>query len=130
MWAKVLFSSVGLCFLFGCTIQTTDVSDAGAGPTANGPPEPTYCAGPATFSGSPVTITGTAKFNRRDYFSTSPSGLGSANPAAGTHPASVHNIRYAEVRVSNAAGTVVQCTETLGDGTFSFTLPNDSATYT
>lgn len=38
-------------------------------------------------------------------------------------------IRYAEVRVTNAAGDIVQCAETNASGQFSLSLPNDGAAY-
>src|SRR5690606_4925366 len=44
--------------------------------------------------------------------------------------ASEHPIRYAEVRVTNASGTVIQCARTSDTGTFSFALPQGSETYT
>ena len=39
-------------------------------------------------------------------------------------------IRYAEVRVSSAAGAIVQCAETDANGQFSLKLPSDGASYT
>lgn len=71
-----------------------------------------------TFS-SPITLTGRAVYQFRDLTA---SGLQAVNSTART-------IRYAEVRVTNSAGTLVQCAETANDGTFSFTLPTDSSTY-
>ena len=39
-------------------------------------------------------------------------------------------IRYAEVRVSDSSGSLVQCAETDGTGAYSFYLPKASGTYT
>ena len=39
-------------------------------------------------------------------------------------------IRYAEVRVSDSSGSLVQCAETDGTGAFSFYLPKSSGSYT
>lgn len=135
MGRKFLLAAVGILILARCSIEEQIPGDSNAGPTMQGPAEAAYCSGPATFS-SPVTITGTAQYNRRDHFgnvmsSFGAAGLGSADPSVGVfRKGSTHPIRYAEIKVTNAAGALVQCTETLVDGTFSFTLPTDSATYT
>lgn len=54
-------------------------------------------------------------------------------PDAAASPAVVHAdprpIRYAEVRVTDSSGNIVQCAETDGNGAFSFQLPSDSNTY-
>ena len=39
-------------------------------------------------------------------------------------------IRFAEVRVSDSQGRLVQCAETQADGSFNFSLPRDGRTYT
>ena len=39
-------------------------------------------------------------------------------------------IRYAELRVTNSSGTIIQCAETSSTGTFSFQLPSGSSSYT
>lgn len=109
------------------------------GPTYQGPSETTYCAGVKTFSDS-VTVTGTANYVARlPYGGSSTGGLGSADPAytnlldvdhgLAKRPA-VNPIRYAEIRVTDAAGNVIQCGETLHDGTFSVQLPKGNVDYT
>jgi len=68
------------------------------------------------FSSS-VTVTGSAQYQFRT------NGNGIVNPV--TRP-----IRYAEVSVRNALGSVIQCTETDASGQFSLSLPAGSGDYT
>lgn len=98
-------------------------------PIYQGPAEQAYCSTPITY-GDTVTVSGTAKFRRRNSWGDdSVGGLGSAQ-TTGTHPATEHPIRRAEIRVTNSSGTLVQCGETGEDGTFSLSLPRGAASYT
>lgn len=118
-------------FLMGCMTQksSTLASSDRVSPTYQGPAETTYCATTSTFS-DPITVTGTAQFIRREVWgNTSVGGLGSAS-TSGLHPASANPIRQAEVRVTDAAGNVVQCSTTSDAGAVSLTLPRGTATYT
>ncbi len=98
-------------------------------PTYSGPAELSYCSTPIDYSGvANVTITGTAQFKAREILGddstcvTTGCGLGAAGSAL--------PIQRAEVRVTSANGTVMQCDETDASGNFSFLLPQDGATYT
>lgn len=106
-------------------------ADGRISPTYSGPAETTFCDPASNGSiSSPVTITGTAKYRRRNTWGDdSEGGLGSAS-LSGTHPATEHAIRYAEIRVTDSVGTVIRCGETGNDGTFSISLPQGSASYT
>jgi len=75
------------------------------------------CTATTTYS-SAVTVTGSAKYTRREFES---SYLG----ATGTAKA----IRFAEIRVTDAVGSVVQCSQTDSSGDFSFQLPLNNQTY-
>lgn len=87
----------------------------------SGPSELSYCTVPTTHTYSPsYTITGTATFQARQVVSNV--GLGNAGTAK--------PIRYAEVRVTDSSGSVVQCAETDVNGDFSFSLPQTGSTYT
>ena len=48
----------------------------------------------------------------------------------GPTTAAARPIRFAEVEVTDATGTIVQCAETRADGSFSFTLPKNTGAYT
>jgi len=92
---------------------------SGGGPSrrAQAPVAP-YCPYlPSNTYSSPTTVTGTAAYEYRTD--------GNGAVAGTTRP-----IRYAEVQVTNSAGTIVQCSETNSSGAFTFQLPSDSATYT
>lgn len=112
--------------ILGCGETITKTTTGGRiSPTFQGPAELAYCSSSTTYS-SPVTITGTAEFEYRDYFGTSGSGgLSTIFDGGARKP-----IRYAEVRVLDSAGNVDQCAETDANGDFSFTLPQNSGTYT
>ncbi len=98
-------------FLVGCS-----VSDGSGNGSHSSKPIAPYCMHKKNFADeSPVTVNGTAKFEYRE------NGNGLIKEAP---------IRYAEIRVTNAAGEVVQCAETDGNGEFSFPLPGDGADYT
>ncbi len=92
-------------------------------PTFQGP-EVSYCSTPTVYGSSTVTISGDANFYRREPFVSGPTaGLGA--------PGTARPIRRAEVRVTNSSGAIVQCAETLADGSYSFILPHSaSGTFT
>ena len=121
----VLILSVVL--LFGCSTKTTTTAGEDPNsPTYQGPAETTYYSTPVSYSGSTVTISGTAQYLRREVWGTSGSGgLGGASTGS-THPATLNPIRRAEVRVLGPTGTVTQCAETDNSGGFSFVLPTSS----
>ncbi|MBC7740591.1 MAG: hypothetical protein H7061_00235 [Bdellovibrionaceae bacterium] len=117
--------------LWGCS-QSSD-----SGPVDSSPrvvPESAECLTSSVYS-SPVVVSGTATFYRR---SLSVSTLGSnvtsmilAAPNATAIP-----IKYAEVRVLDTSGTIVQCgvTNAAGavkalDGTSNLTIPNTAGNY-
>ena len=93
-------------------------------PEFQGPSEPEYCDDVTSYSSS-VTISGTAKFVvRKAITSGVNAGLGSpdtSNPLP---------IKYAEVRVLNDGGSVVQCAETDVNGAYSLELPEGSGSFT
>lgn len=129
-WIRLSIITACASLIVGCTTeQTGPAEDSDVGPTYNGPAEATYCSTVNTF-GSPITVTGDAEFLRRNIWGNTVSGgLGGATTGS-THPATAHPIRYAEIRVTDAAGNVVQCGETLVDGSFSVTLPQGNTNYT
>src|SRR6185437_13769627 len=103
---------LGLAAALVACAPSTEVSLGGPGASATlqGPREADYCSTAIPYS-SPVTISGTANFIRRDVFGNAiAGGLGSAS-LSGPHSASLHPIRYAEVRVTDALGNLAQCAE-------------------
>ena len=72
-----------------------------------------YCSQKLTYS-DPITITGTAQY---EYRIDGNQAVSNPNP-----------IRYAEVRVTNADGEIIQCAETDEEGKFSLSLPKDGST--
>jgi len=128
---RILFLGGVVAFVSACGEKVVTVSSSeGSGPTFQGPSETTYCTLPGTVYAPATSITGTALYNRREPYVGPPSGLGFADPAAGARPASQHPIRYAEIRVTDAGGNLIQCGETLADGSFSVDVPRGNATYT
>lgn len=131
---SLALSSLIPFLIVGCNPSpSSDGGDTGISPTMQGPPEAAYCSTLATYSPS-VTVSGNARYIRREQFGTTmgapgSAGLGSASLTASSHPASAHPIRYAEVRVTNSGGGLVTCTETDASGNFSFTLPQGGANY-
>lgn len=81
--------------------------------------EKTYCNPKSVTINDPVVVTGTAQFQA---YQATANGLGNLT----TKP-----IRFAEVRLLNAAGSVIQCSQTDNLGTYSFQVekPSDAATY-
>lgn len=84
-------------------------------PSAPVKSEPALCTNILSPS-SPVTITGSAVYQRRQFVS---QGLGSVDST--TYP-----IRYAEIAVLDASGNQVQCGETDASGDFSLQIPTGS----
>ena len=82
-------------------------------------PQVSYCSTVTNYGGATVTISGDAKYYRREPF-------GDQNGGGLGAPGAARPIRRAEVRVTNAAGSVVQCTETLANGSYSFVLPQSA----
>jgi hypothetical protein len=74
-----------------------------------------YCSTITTYS-DPVTITGQAVY---EYRANGNGAVASPNP-----------IRRAEVRVTDAAGNIIQCGETDASGQISLQLPNNGTTVT
>lgn len=119
-------------FVSACTIKDSGSTSTGGriSPTYNGPAETSYCSSGTTYSSNFITVTGTARYTRRNSWgNTTTGGLGSAS-TSGTHPATIHAIRRAEIRVTDSAGNLVQCSETGAAGEISFTLPRSGASYT
>jgi hypothetical protein len=108
----LILSLLTICLIgLGCSKKKA----AAQAPAA--PPPESYCPYlPSQTFASAVTITGSAGYEYRA------NGNGAvAAPAA---------IRYAEVMVKDASGTIVQCAETDASGNFSFQLPSGSGSYT
>jgi hypothetical protein len=118
LFLQPIFYSLLALSLAGCGTQTTEVVTVGPdqlfGPIGG---EAAYC----TTNNSPspaTTITSTATYRFRNV-----STFGLGNP-------STANIRYAEVIITNSAGTVVNCGETSSTGTISINIPRTAGTYT
>ncbi|MEM7645398.1 MAG: hypothetical protein AAF203_00695 [Pseudomonadota bacterium] len=88
--------------------------DSGSSGSSSTPPVP-YCTEVTSYS-SPITITGNAQY---EYRANGNGAISGPNP-----------IRFAEVRVTNAAGTIIQCGETNSSGQFSLSLPADGSAAT
>lgn len=110
--ASILYVS-----LTGCN-ATTGQTEA---PSSNiiSDSETGYCSTIVSVT-NPTTISGTATYQARTV---------TAFGLTGTHTS---NIRYAEIRVLNQAGSVVQCGETDSSGAFSIQIeqPSTSQSYT
>lgn len=105
-------------FLSACSIQKTEVVTIGPdqlfGPIGS---ESAICT--TNLSPSPATtVSATATYQFR---SVSAFGLGNSSTA---------NIRYAEVIITNSAGSVVNCGETSSTGAISINIPRTAGTYT
>lgn len=108
-----LFLATLSLVLNACTVTESE----GSGNNSS-KPIAAYCTTTETFaSESPITVTGTAKFEYRE------NGNGSVTSTPSP-------IRHAEVRVTDASGAIVQCAETDENGEFSFPLPGNGASYT
>ena len=88
--------------------------------------ESDYCTTRNTFSTS-VALTGTAEFYYRKTCPTT--GAGCTSSGLSGNPIS-QGIPFAEVVITNSAGSVIQCTETDANGSISTTLPQTAGTYT
>ncbi len=122
-----------IIFLFplvGCKIKDSVATspDGRISPTFQGPSELSYCSQVTSYSNA-ITVTGLAYFIRRNPWGDSVTGgLGSAS-TSGTHPATAHPIRRAEIRVTNSSGQVVQCGETGANGEINLSLPRGNVSY-
>lgn len=112
--------------LIGCASETAPTANSSGriSATYSGPAELSYCSTVRTF-GTPVVITGSAVYYKRDTVAPDALGQNGGLGAAG----SAQPIRYAEVRVTNSGGTEVQCGETDSSGNFSLTLPQGSSQF-
>lgn len=99
------------------TSEKVDAYNCPYAPSAPATSEPTYCSSVETF-GDAVTITGGARYQRRDV---------SVGVGLGAVSGTLHPIRHAELAVVDASGTVIQCGETDASGNFSISVPRGSA---
>lgn len=99
--------------------------------------EISFCSTSTSYSPG-VVVSGTAKFRRRglNVLIDNPSNTMTA-AATGAVISTALPIKYAEIRVLNSSGAIIQCgtTNALGelralDGTSSLLLPNDAGTFT
>src|SRR3989344_2239847 len=129
---KIIFIVALLALIQSCG---TKVSEAPATPGTSETPEISDCLTSVSYA-SPVSVTGTATFYKRNLEVTTVgpnvTKLNLSNPIASALP-----IRYAEVRVVDANGTLVQCgkTNSVGaikalDGTSTLTISNSAGNYT
>lgn len=122
-----------LIFISGCSKLNTG-SDTATPTVAD---ELAECTTSTTYS-SPVTITGTASFYKRGLDVTlGGGGTTVTTMTLGAPAATALPIKFAEVRVLNSGGTVVQCgvTNSSGalkalDGFSALSIPNTAGTYT
>jgi hypothetical protein len=120
----LILLSLALLTSVGCgnTTMLTDQS-AGAYGLPQGPAEKAYCPylpSKTSFgSANLATISGSAGYTYRQ----------NGEGQYGTLSTSTRPIRFAEVRVTDGGGNVVQCAETDANGNFSFAMPADGATY-
>lgn len=87
--------------------------------------EAEFCSSASAYP-SGITVTGTAVYRKREYSATACNGT---DPGLGAEGAD-RPIRYAEVRVIDGSGTVIQCGSTDGSGNISLVVPNSAATLT
>lgn len=131
--SKVLLRAVVIIFAIGviaCSKTTTTTTTAAScsnrvSTIYSGAAERTYCSTNYVHA-TPVTITGTAKFESRPY---QPENC--ADPNCGlANIAAPEPIRFAEVVAYDGAGNIVQCGTTTNTGTFSLQLPTSNSTHT
>lgn len=95
------------------------------------PPEGTekpYSASPISYSGNLTTVTGTATYQRfEDANNADGDGLTSNE---GLKITTTRPIRFAEVNILDAAGSIIQAAETGATGTFSMVIPRTAGSYT
>lgn len=129
--AMPIFTTILFVSLSGCDNQkitsTTIVGSCSnrVSTIYSGPPEATYCSTTYVYA-SPVTVTGTARFESRPYQASS---CTDPNCGLGNIGAS-EPIRYAEVVAYDPTGAIAQCAETNNSGFFSMQLPDSTNTYT
>lgn len=113
---RFLFLVGLLSYLMSCTQS----NNSGGDTTPSNAPEPSLCTTNATPT-DPVTITGSAKFQRRI---SSDSGLGAVDSTS-------YPIRYAEVEVvATSSGTRIQCGTTDENGAFSIQVSRQNSSVT
>ena len=110
---KLLLLSLNYAFLFsfGCSPKTSE-PPAAAAPVVTA--EIALCVTSSTYA-SPVTVTGTASFYKRGLNVSTLAGNVTSLTLSGPISAPLP-IKFAEVRVLNAAGEVVQCGKTNSAG--------------
>ncbi len=118
VWALMLGSLMQGCGPLVAPVNSTTASGLSAGP------EPANCSPRAPIT-NPIPITGHA-----DYFYR-PTNISGASSTQGLYgdPVSAF-IRYAEVAISDSAGTVIQCGKTDNSGNFSLQIPKTVGSYT
>lgn len=109
-----LSHSIFLALTIPLLVQCGSSSNSGGGTQSSLAPV-SYCSTVTSYS-SPIVISGTAQYQYRS------NGNGAI---AGPNP-----IRYAEIRVTDASGNILQCGETNASGQFSLSLPSDNSTAT
>ena len=120
---KICFALLPVCTLIGCEQQLRSNSslpffDAYNCPQAPAEPlieEPAFCTQVESFA-DPVTITGSAEYQKRQTTASGLGGLASTN----------FPIRHAEISVVDSQGRVVQCGSTDASGNFSVSVPRGS----
>jgi hypothetical protein len=122
-----------LCLLVSsCSPPKSDTESGISTPTT---PELELCSTSTSYA-TGVTITGTANFYKRNLIPTITGGV-VTQMTLGAPTTTAIPIRFAEIRVLNSAGEVVQCgkTNTSGalkalDGASDLKIPNTAGTYT
>ena len=120
-------------FLFSCSVRLGSPSQNSPGPTIAA--ELAECATSSTYT-SPVVITGIASFEKRgldiSHTGATVTKINLSAPISSALP-----IKFAEVRVLDASGAVIQCgiTNSLGslkalDGVAALNIPNTPGNYT
>lgn len=123
-----------LLYFTSCTQPSSDSTNNGGGGGGNicstTTTEISECSATIAPGSSPVTITGTAQFFKRTIISQS------GRFVLGGPISTALPIKFAEVRVVNSSGTVIQCgkTNALGalkavNGTSNLQIPNTPGTY-
>lgn len=137
-WILFLFSTLAL--LGSCSPTRFD-SGTAPGVTSGNicssvQEESSECSNTISPGSGAVTLTGTARFNKRTIDITT-SGSEVTSIVLGTSLATPLPIKYAEIQVLNSAGQIVQCGKTnssgalkASDGTSDLQIPNTTGTYT
>ncbi len=136
MKAHFIYFLLSLLLVAGCTNTISDNTPATAPYCASTTPEISECTSTISPGGSPVTITGTAQFYKRRV-RVFPTGPENGPFALGAPTTSSLPIKFAEVRVLNSSGNVVQCgvTNSTGslvamNGVSALQIPNTVGNYT